>query len=126
MSYILTAFVLFSCITGTATRHDAIPTVLHNKPDRIAPDVDGYIAMRDCAEINNRYYLVANDTIFLTQVVDCTNREHVKASKRLWKGKWLLDIGEYLWRSVRLPNKPNKVTLCSINSVISTGIKDRP
>ena len=46
-----------AAIIGIVTLHLAMPTVLNNYPDRVQPDVDGYIARIDCGEIGRRYVL---------------------------------------------------------------------
>lgn len=82
-------------MTGLIVAHAAFPAVFLSYPDRRDPDVDGYIAVNDCAEIGNRYVLVRQGLPdALVAVADCAQARHV--SYRNEQGL-IADVDVALW-----------------------------
>lgn len=88
-------------MSGKIVLHNAFPAILRNFPERIQPDVDGYIAVTDCAEIGTRYTLVrAGQPDALVAVADCAWPRH--AAYRAQMG-YIADVDAELWTGPELP-----------------------
>lgn len=101
------------CRQVVVTRHDAMPAVLRNKPERICPpgECDGYIAPFDCRLLGNRYVMVLGGETYRLKATDCSvwGPTHPKLEGTPdWFGDvWLADPVAHA--SI---NAPRKVLLC--------------
>lgn len=102
------------CEVGVMTRHDVMEAVLRNRPERVAEDVDGYIATVECSRMGERLTLVINGRSFRVAVADCAT----SAAVGVWPTKggriWLGDVEKRLWEAARAPGRPVGVMLCQV------------
>ena len=102
-----------SCRTGVLSEHRNFESVFWHFPDRLAPDVHGYIATANCTEMGDRLTLVVGDRYYSVVVADCLNAEHRIAHTKLWRGRWLADVDEFLYSAARLKPNGNIGSLCN-------------
>ena len=106
----------YQCEAGIATRHDAFPAVLENKPWRVRDDVDGYIGVGEIQDLEQYYilYVPGKDGWSKYEMfsADVRAENHKEAASILWDGDWIADIGKATWLDAGLPSRPVRVILC--------------
>lgn len=98
-----------AALIGIVTLHLAMPAVLANYPERVQPDVDGYIARADCGEIGRRYVLELAGHHYLVAVADCAQVRDVPHLEYVFGGQWLADVDVTIWGD--LPRIPQMAEL---------------
>ena len=100
------------CRSGVLSEHRNFESVFWHFPDRLAPDVHGYVATYDCAEIGERYTLAIGAQYYSVVVADCLNADHQDEHQTLWRGRWLADVDEFLYSAARIKQNGNIGSLC--------------
>ena len=98
-----------SCLQGKATLHNAWASVFATFPDRLDPEVDGYIALEDCSLIGQYRWIRfgTSGRWWRVRVADC-----LRPGDSLPSDDWLADVDYRIWRFLRLPVSPQEITLC--------------
>jgi hypothetical protein len=94
------------------TRHDVMPAVLANRPERAAADVDGYVATVECSRMGERLTLVINGRSYRVAVADCATSAAVGVWPMKNGRRWLGDVEKRLWEAAGAPGRPVGVMLC--------------
>lgn len=95
------AFQSQAPLTGMATLHNAMPTVLANFPDRACAYCDGYVAVERCSDVGKDYVLAWRGQMLLVRAADCMALHHLPGFQARYQANygvpWLVDIETALW-----------------------------
>lgn len=100
-----------ACVAGVMTAHMLMPEVLANRPERLCPECDGYIATVECKHIGTRYTLLMAGKRFRVMVADCATSKPVGQWPLKLGRPWLGDVAPLA--GVGILTKPTPALLCA-------------